>query len=291
MVAQSNGKTSPWLSLTAGGIAGGVEMACTYPFEFAKTRVQLYGHQKGTRNPFAIVLRVARDEGLSALYKGCSTMIVGSIGKDAVRFVVFDSLRSVFEDKKTHTMSPMQSIASGMVAGVAGSTVIVTPSERIKTALIDDAKTTKRFKGPIHCITTLTREQGILKALWRGYITTTLKQIGTTGFRLGSYSIMKDFERARGISPDGPIMSFANGALAGTVTTIATQPFDTIKTKAQQAKAVGTMESFRTIMAEDGVKGLWRGTVMRLGRTVLSGGILFTANEEAMKVLKVLTGK
>ncbi|KAK1573696.1 mitochondrial carrier domain-containing protein [Colletotrichum navitas] len=291
MVGQSDGKTSPWLSLAAGGIAGGVEMACTYPFEFAKTRVQLYGHQKGSRNPFAIVLRVARDEGLSALYKGCSTMILGSIGKDAVRFVVFDSIRSVFQDKETHTMSPMQSIAAGMVAGIASSTVIVTPSERIKTALIDDAKTTKRFKGAIHCIKTLTQEQGVLKALWRGYITTTLKQISTTGFRLGSYSIMKDFERSRGISPDGPIMSFANGALAGTVTTIATQPFDTIKTKAQQAKVVGTMESFRTIMSEDGVKGLWRGTVMRLGRTVMAGGILFTANEEAMKVLKVLTGK
>ncbi|KAK1977486.1 mitochondrial carrier domain-containing protein [Colletotrichum cereale] len=291
MIAQRDGKTSPLMSLGAGGIAGGIEAACTYPFEFAKTRVQLYGHQKGTRNPFAIVLRVARDEGLPALYKGCSTMIVGSIGKDAVRFVAFDSIRSMFEDKETHTLGPMQSIAAGMVAGIAGSTVIVTPSERIKTALIDDAKTTQRFKGAIHCITTLTREQGVLKALWRGYITTTLKQIGTTGFRLGSYSIMKDYERARGISPDGPLMSFANGALAGTVTTIATQPFDTVKTKAQRAKAVGTMESFRAIMAEDGVKGLWRGTVMRLGRTVLAGGILFTANEEALKALKLLTGR
>ncbi|KAJ0296200.1 hypothetical protein COL5a_005043 [Colletotrichum fioriniae] len=291
MVAPADGKASPLLSLAAGGIAGGVEAACTYPFEFAKTRVQLYGHQKGTRNPFAIVLRVARDEGLPALYKGCSTMIVGSIGKDAVRFVAFDSIRSVFEDKKTHTLGPMQSIASGMVAGIVSSTIIVTPSERIKTALIDDAKTTRRFTGAMDCIKTLTREQGVLKALWRGYITTTLKQIGTTGFRLGSYSIIKDFERSKGISPEGPIMSFANGALAGTVTTVATQPFDTIKTKAQQAKAVGTMESFRAIMVEDGVKGLWRGTVMRLGRTILAGGILFTANEQALKGLKLLLGK
>ncbi|KAF9873178.1 hypothetical protein CkaCkLH20_09341 [Colletotrichum karsti] len=291
MVAQADGKTSPFLSLAAGGIAGGVEAACTYPFEFSKTRVQLYGHQKGTRNPFAIVLRVAREEGVRALYKGCSTMIVGSIGKDAVRFVAFDSIRTAFEDKKTHTLSPARSIAAGMVAGVVGSTVIVTPSERIKTALIDDAKTSHRFKGAIHCIRTLTREQGILKALWRGYVTTTLKQIGTTGFRLGSYSIIKDFERSKGISVEGPVMTFANGAIAGTVSTLATQPFDTIKTKAQQAKAVGTMESFRAIMTEDGVRGLWRGTVMRLGRTVLAGGILFTANEQAMKGLKLLTGR
>lgn len=68
-------KASPLVALLAGGIAGGVEAACTYPFEFAKTRVQLYGHE-GLRNPFAVVARVARQEGLGALYKGCSTMIV-----------------------------------------------------------------------------------------------------------------------------------------------------------------------------------------------------------------------
>jgi len=67
-------KPSPLVALLAGGIAGGVEAACTYPFEFAKTRVQLYGHQ-GIRNPFAVVAKVAREEGLRALYKGCSTMI------------------------------------------------------------------------------------------------------------------------------------------------------------------------------------------------------------------------
>ena len=119
----------------------------------------------------------------------------------------------------------------------------------------------------------------------------TLKQIGTTGFRLGSYSTIKDWERMRGINPDGPVMSFANGAFAGTFTTLATQPFDTVKTKAQQARVVTTTESVRAILAEDSVRGFWRGTVMRLGRTVMAGGILFTANEQAMKMLRVITGR
>lgn len=76
MVADADGKKAPPLmALAAGGIAGGVEAACTYPFEFAKTRVQLYGHE-GVRNPFYVVAKVAREEGLRALYKGCSTMVV-----------------------------------------------------------------------------------------------------------------------------------------------------------------------------------------------------------------------
>lgn len=203
--------------------------------------------------------------------------------------MAFDSIRKVFEDPKTHTLGPAQSIAAGMVAGVVSSTVIVTPTERIKTALIDDAKTLQRFRSPWNCVATLTQEQGLRRALYAGYVTTTLKQIGTTGFRLGSYSIIKDWERQRGINVNSPVTSFVNGAVAGTLTTLATQPFDTIKTKAQQAKAVSTMDCIKTIIAEDGFfHGFWRGTVMRLGRTVMAGGILFTANEQAVKVLNVL---
>ncbi|KAK7923613.1 hypothetical protein PG985_007684 [Apiospora marii] len=305
MVADASGRTSPLISLLAGGTAGGVEAFCTYPFEFAKTRVQLYGHG-GVKNPFRVVGNVIKQEGLPALYKGCSTMIVGSIGKDAVRFVAFDSIRKMFEDPETHTLGPAQSIASGMVAGVVSSTVIVTPTERIKTALIDDAKTSRRFRSPWHCVKLLATEQGVRRALYAGYVTTTLKQIGTTGFRLGSYSILKDWERRsawfggdgrgggeRYVDIDGPIMSFANGALAGTITTLATQPFDTVKTKVQQARAVGgTLDAARAIIAEDGVfRGFWRGTVMRLGRTVMAGGILFTANEQAVKVLRLVLGQ
>jgi len=204
---------------------------------------------------------------------------------------MFDSIRSLFEDPVTHRLGTAQSIMSGMLAGVVASTVVVTPTERIKTALIDDAKTARRFRSPWHCIAVLYREQGLRGALYSGYVTTTLKQIGTTGFRLGTYSAIKDWESAKGIPVDGALTSFANGAVAGTVTTLATQPFDTVKTKAQQAKRTGTMDSVRAIMAEDGVRGFWRGTVMRLGRTVMAGGILFTANEQATKMLKIMLGQ
>ncbi|KAK5627175.1 hypothetical protein RRF57_002890 [Xylaria bambusicola] len=280
---------SPLVALLAGGVAGGVEATCTYPFEFAKTRVQLYGHE-GVRNPFTVVTRVARHEGIRALYKGCSTMIVGSIGKDAARFVVFDRIRSFFEDPVTHRLGLAESIASGMLAGVVASTVAVTPTERIKTALIDDARTSRRFRGAMHCVSVLYREQGLRGALYSGYVATTLKQIGTTGFRLGTYSAIKDWERSKGIPVDSAVTSFANGAIAGTVTTLATQPFDTVKTKTQQAKRTGIKDAIHTIMAEDGFRGFWRGTVMRLGRTVVAGGVLFTANEEATKVLKLIIG-
>lgn len=113
-----------------------------------------------------------------------------------------------------------------MSAGVVSSTLAVTPTERIKTALIDDAQGPKRFKSTMHGVRLLMAEKGP-KALYQGYITTTVKQMGTTTVRLGSYNIIKEFEEARDI-PQVTATNFANGAFAGTITVYTTQPIDTV---------------------------------------------------------------
>ncbi|PNS18169.1 hypothetical protein CAC42_3614 [Sphaceloma murrayae] len=289
----SDNDVGPLASLVAGGLAGGTEATLTYPFEFAKTRVQLRTEAGAatSRNPFKVVSDVVRQEGPMALYKGCGSLVIGTIAKDAIRFLTFDRIKNAFKDEETGQLSTTNSLLAGMSAGIVASTFAVTPTERIKTALIDDARSSgpRRFKGAIHCTTTLIAENG-LKDVYRGYVTTTLKQMGTTTFRLGSYSIIKDYEKARGIDQTTAV-NFANGAVAGTITTYATQasipnPFDVIKTRAQSAKGAGTVEAFQSVMADYGVKGLWRGTTMRLGRTVFAGGILFTTYEAIVKVMK-----
>ena len=123
--------------------------------------------------------------------------------------------------------------------------------------------------------------------MYHGYVGTTLKQAGATAFRMGTYNILKDFESSRQVE-QSTAMNFANGAVAGTVTTYATQPFDTIKTRSQSARGASTVDAFRSILADEGVQGFWRGTTMRLGRTIFSGGILFTVYEEVAGLLNPL---
>lgn len=174
-----------------------------------------------------------------------------------------------------------------MCTGVVASTFAVTPTERIKTALIDDARSTaQRFHSSSHAVRLLYQEYG-LRGMYHGYVGTTLKQAGATAFRMGTYNILKDFESSRQVE-QSTAMNFANGAVAGTVTTYATQPFDTIKTRSQSAKGASTVDAFRSILADEGVRGFWRGTTMRLGRTIFSGGILFTVYEEVAGLLNPL---
>jgi solute carrier family 25 citrate transporter 1 len=71
---EADASTTPLVSLIAGGTAGGIEATVTYPFEYAKTRVQLRG-EKAPKNPFRVVSFVVRKEGVKALYMGCGTLV------------------------------------------------------------------------------------------------------------------------------------------------------------------------------------------------------------------------
>lgn len=71
----ADASTPPLVSLIAGGTAGGIEATLTYPFEYAKTRVQLRG-EHAAKNPFAVVGKVVREEGVRALYMGCGTLVM-----------------------------------------------------------------------------------------------------------------------------------------------------------------------------------------------------------------------
>jgi len=208
------------------------------------------------------------------------------VGKDGIRFLSFDTIKNQFEDPETGTLSPLRNLAAGMLSGVVASVTAVTPTERIKTALIDDARNEKRYRSMTHCIRTILKEDGFL-GLYRGLAGTTLKQAGATAFRMGTYNILKDYEKRRDIKQT-TATNFANGSVAGIVTTLATQPFDTIKTRCQSARGATTVEAFRSIVADYGMTGFWKGTTMRLGRTVFSGGILFTTYEWAAAILNPL---
>lgn len=276
----------PIVSVISGGIAGAVEAFATYPMELGKTRIQLRQKAgvKQPRNPFKVVSTIYRTEGLRALYAGCTPLVIGSVGKDAVRFLAFDSVKNAFKDPETGRLGPMRNLGAGMAAGVVASIVSVTPTERLKTALVDDARDAKRFKGAMDAIKTILKEDGLI-GMYRGFAGTTLKQAVATACRMGSYNVLKDYETRHGYVQSTPV-NFVNGAIAGIITTLVSQPADCIKTRSQSAHRTTTMEAVRSIIADDGILGFWKGTVMRLGRTVMAGGILFTTAEGVAKIIE-----
>lgn len=149
---------------------------------------------------------------------------------------------------------------------------------------IDDAKSgAKKYTGGMNALFTMVKQHGIGE-VYRGLLSTTLKQSATSAVRMGSYNVIRDQSKQYGL-PNNSVITFGSGAVAGVLTVYATQPFDTIKTRSQSARGAGTIEAFRMVLSERGVRGLWSGSTMRLGRLVLSGGIVFTVYEKVSSLL------
>lgn len=149
---------------------------------------------------------------------------------------------------------------------------------------IDDAKSsTRKYTGGINALFMMVKQHGV-REVYRGLLSTTLKQSATSAVRMGSYNVIREQSKQYGLRNNSAI-TFGSGALAGIVTVYATQPFDTIKTRSQSARGAGTAEAFRMVLFERGVRGFWSGSTMRLGRLVLSGGIVFTVYEKVSSLL------
>lgn len=269
--------------LFSSAVAGGVEALATYPFEYAKTRVQLQSIPCRHHNPLSVILNVARNDGIGAVYTGCSTLVVGTAFKVSIRFFSFTYFRSHIADDRG-ALTPIRGIIVGALAGMVESVVAVTPTERLKTILIDNARSrVKAYRGELHAYEDIVRTQSIL-GLWRGLVPTILKQSSTQGVKMGSYNVIREFSRRHDLPQNG-ITAFITGALAGTITVYVTQPFDTIKTWAQSARGAGTIETFRSVVQQTGFRGLWSGSTSRVGRLAFSSSILYMVYEKVASAL------
>ena len=276
-------KPSPLRSIIAGSTAGAVEIAITYPAEFAKTRIQLNQRlPSGQKLPFPPFG--------AQWYAGCTTLIIGNSIKAGVRFVAFDQYRTYLSDAEGNVSGPM-TVVSGFLAGATESLLAVTPFESIKTQLIDDRKRAQpRMRGFLHGSGVIFREQGI-RGFFKGFVPTTARQAANSAVRFSSYTWLRQMAQSY-VGPGeklGSLGTFGIGAMAGTITVYATQPIDTVKTRMQ---AIESRSMYRNsfdcgikIFREEGVLKLWSGALPRLGRLMFSGGIVFTMYEKTMELL------
>ncbi|QKX64411.1 uncharacterized protein TRUGW13939_11585 [Talaromyces rugulosus] len=279
-------KASALRSIIAGSTAGAVEVAITYPAEFAKTRTQLNHRLPDSKKlpwpPFG-----------SQWYAGCTTLIIGNSLKAGIRFVAFDKFKSLLQDEDGKISGP-KTVIAGFGAGFTESLFAVTPFESIKTQLIDDRKSANpRMRGFLHGSKIIAQERGI-RGFFQGLVPTTARQAANSAVRFSSYTTLKQFAQGY-VAPGeklGTLSTFAIGGVAGIITVYVTQPLDTVKTRMQSLDAKSLYKNSLTcaasIVKDEGVFTLWSGAMPRLARLILSGGIVFTMYEKTMEGLDSL---
>ncbi|KAL7410051.1 mitochondrial tricarboxylate transporter [Mrakia frigida] len=281
-----------WASLTAGVLAGAIEGVVTYPTEFVKTQSQFASQIKGEKppGPIQIIKNTLATKGPLGLYAGCGALVVGNAVKAGVRFLSYDHYKSLLQDDNGKLTAP-RSLLAGLGAGMTEAVFAVTPSETIKTKLIEDSRKVKpEFKGLIHGTSAIIRQEGVA-GIYRGLSAVMLRQGANSAVRFTTYSTLKQL--VQGSGPPGQALpggvTFGLGAIAGIVTVYTTMPFDVIKTRMQSLSARTEYRNFihcgYRIFTEEGLLRFWKGTTPRLARLTLSGGIVFSVYEQTIALI------
>ncbi|KAJ9090790.1 hypothetical protein QFC20_007817 [Naganishia adeliensis] len=217
-------------SLVAGGLAGAVEGLVTFPTDLCKTRLQLV-HQQEARKAqglLAMMKAIYLKDGFKGFYSGAPPVVVGNAVKSCVRFASYERFKALLRGNDGK-LSRFNNLLAGLMAGTAESIVAVTPSEAIKTRMIQDTTSPKpRFRSTTHALRIIVKEEGVL-GLYRGLGSVILKQGTNSAVRFSTYTFSTEqYDHLRKIEPSqrSSWVTFGLGALSGIVTVYASQPFE-----------------------------------------------------------------
>eukprot|EP00798_Chlamydomonas_sp_ICE-L_P008234 gene8234-1500_t len=122
-----------------------------------------------------------------------------------------------------------------------------------------------KYTGFFQALKTIFKEEGI-QGLWRGTVPGLLLTVPYTAVQFVAMQQCKDYASSIGISSQpnvAPLVSFVSGGLAGSAATIASYPFDLLRTRlaAQGEPKIyrNMLDAGSSIVRAEGFRGLYRG--------------------------------
>ena len=132
----------------------------------------------------------------------------------------------ILNNNKNKNNSSTNAIVAGAFAG-AVARIFVAPLDVIKIRLQIQKEnyslTNAKYKGAVSAMATIAREEGIRKGLWAGTLPALCLWIPYTGIQFGMLNVLSTSSNNNN--------NFLFGAVAGATATIATYPFDIIRTQ------------------------------------------------------------
>lgn len=232
-----------------------------------------------------------QEEGFKGFMRGNGINCLRIVPYSAVQFTTYEQLKKWFTQNGTATLDTPKRLASGALAGITSvcatypldlvrsrlsiatasiplsSSPPQTPSSAIKPSLASGYHTSSAVPAPKLSMWTMTlqiiREEGGIRALYRGMIPTAVGVAPYVGINFASYEALRGI-----ITPPGKtsvVRKLSCGALAGSISQTLTYPFDVIRRKMQvtgmasATKYNGAVDAFVTIARTEGLRGLYRG--------------------------------
>ncbi|KAL0182922.1 hypothetical protein M9458_022297, partial [Cirrhinus mrigala] len=112
-----------------------------------------------------------------------------------------------------------------------------------------------KYRGVFGTITTMVRTEGA-RSLYNGLVAGLQRQMSFASVRIGLYDSMKQFY-TRGSENANIVTRLLAGCTTGAMAVAFAQPTDVVKSDGLK-RYNGTMDAYRTIARDEGVRGLWK---------------------------------
>ncbi|KAF8329327.1 mitochondrial carrier domain-containing protein [Amanita rubescens] len=285
----------------AGGCAGAASRTVVSPLERLKIiqQVQPRGSDSQYQGVWRSLVRMFKEEGFQGFMRGNGINCIRIVPYSAVQFTTYEQLKKWFTVHGTRELDTPKRLASGALAGITSvcatypldlvrsrlsiATASVSLSVQPKAAPALGAKplvaksvslasaayhTSSAFSKADLTIVGMTRkimrEEGGIRALYRGLVTTAVGVAPYVGLNFASYEALRGI-----ITPPGKSSiprKLACGALAGSISQTVTYPFDVLRRKMQvtgmkdgSIKYGGALDALSSTLRTEGVAGLYRG--------------------------------
>lgn len=138
-----------------------------------------------------------------------------------------------------------------------------------------------KYRGLCHAVGVIAREEGV-RGLYKGLVPGLQRQLCFSSVRLGLYDEFKDFYfrllYKDSENKDMPIkIRLLAGVTTGALSVVLAQPTDVVKIRMQGQSTTSariynsSINAYKSIATEEGVRGLWKGVVPNIIRNIAVG--------------------
>jgi len=298
----------------AGAAGGIVAMSATYPLIFLSTRAAIET-SKEHKATHTVVTEIIQREGLSGLYSGLSSSLLGIAVTNGVYYFFYEGTRNTLVNRRisTKALTTLESMLAGLIAGCATTIIsnpiwVVQTSQAVRTMPNSDsasASTRMQKLGFFDTMKYIIRKDGVI-ALWRG-IGPALVLVVNPILQYTLFEQLKNLILARRklriLSMGGATSAtlsdmdfFWLGAISKLLATSTTYPYIVLKSRLQAghigaSKYRSSLNGILTVIQEEGFRGLYRGIGSKLIQSVLTAAILFACQRRLYELTKKVASR
>ncbi|GAA6022219.1 hypothetical protein JCM10207_003947 [Rhodosporidiobolus poonsookiae] len=293
----------PASAFFAGAAAGAASRTVVSPLERLKILQQVQGASAQYRGVWHGLVKMWKEEGFRGYMKGNGINVLRIAPYSAVQFSTYELAKGTLTSNDGSIDTPRRLLA-GSIAGIASVTTtypldLVRSRLSVETATLGmkEGRTDGKSTGIVKMTLRVMREEGGVKALYRGLVPTTAGVAPYVAFNFATYELLK-LQHSGGdpAREPGTAAKLVYGAIAGAVSQTLTYPADLLRRRMQmvglKSSALGyqyngAWEAVFAIIRQDGVRGLYRGIWPNLLKCAPAMSTSFAVYEATKEFLDV----